>query len=154
MKEKINKIMKCLQIEYIAIWVLPLLLVILYETGAMTEGGYAGDMRMDYILQSIGILLTVGLIPLALRLFSLSLVRRVQHLSLPDAIGSYRRWSEIRLGLLLVPVLVNLSFYYLTLNNTGVLCAAMSLIASLFCIPTRKRVLSELDLLKEEEEEE
>ncbi len=55
--------------------------------------------------------------------------------------------------MLVVPVLVNLSFYYLTLNNTGVLCAMMALIASLFCVPTRKRMLDELDLVKEENEE-
>ena len=119
MEERINKTVKYLQAEYIMIWILPIVLVILYETGIMTEGDYAGDARMDYILQTIGILLTVGLIPLSLRLFSLSLVKCVKLLSLPDALSSYRRWSEIRLGLLVVPVLTNLSFYYLTLNTTG-----------------------------------
>lgn len=54
--------MKYLQAEYIMIWILPIVLVILYETGIeQTEGDYAGDARMDYILQTIGILLTVGL---------------------------------------------------------------------------------------------
>jgi hypothetical protein len=137
-----------LQIEYVAVWVLPLLLVALYETGVMTEGAYAGDVRMDYVLQTVGILLAVGLIPLSLRLFSLSLVKNVKQRSLPEALKSYRRWR-----MLVVPVLVNLSFYYLTLNNTGVLCAMMALIASLFCVPTRKRMLDELDLVKEENEE-
>ena len=153
MEERINKTVKYLQAEYIMIWILPIVLVILYETGIMTEGDYAGDARMDYILQTIGILLTVGLIPLSLRLFSLSLVN-VSNYFTPDALSSYRRWSEIRLGLLVVPVLTNLSFYYLTLNTTGLFCAAMSLIASLFCVPTRKRIWNELDLLKEEKEEE
>ena len=80
--------------------------------------------------------------------FELSLTRIIY------ALSSYRRWSEIRLGLLVVPILTNLSFYYLTLNTTGLFCAAMSLIASLFCVPTRKRIWNELDLLKEEKEEE
>ena len=82
MEERINKTVKYLQAEYIMIWILPIVLVILYETGIMTEGDYAGDARMDYILQTIGILLTVGLIPLSLRLFSLSLVKCVKLLSL------------------------------------------------------------------------
>ena len=150
MEKKIRQLLRYLQIEYVAVWVLPLLLVALYETGVMTEGAYAGDVRMDYVLQTVGILLAVGLIPLSLRLFSLSLVKQR---SLPEALKSYRRWSEIRTGMLVVPVLVNLSFYYLTLNNTGVLCAMMALIASLFCVPTRKRMLDELDLVKEENEE-
>lgn len=150
MEKKIRQLLRCLQLEYALMWALPLLLVLLYETGVMTEGAYAGDARMDYVLQTVGILLAVGLIPLSLRLFSLSLVKHVKQLSLPDALKSYRRWSEVRTGMLLIPVLVNLSFYYLTLNNTGVLCAMMALIASLFCIPTRKRMLDELDLVKEE----
>lgn len=151
MEEKIKSILKCLQIEYVMLWGGALLLVVLYETGVMDEGIFAGNVRMEYILQTVGILLAIGLIPLSLRLFSLSLVKRIQLLSLPDALSSYRRWSEIRLGLLLVPVLMNLSFYYLTLDTTGILCAAMSLVASLFCVPTHKRMLDELDLLKEEE---
>lgn len=151
MEKEIKQLLQWLQLEYVWVWVLPLVLVALYETGVMTEGAYAGDVRMDYILQTVGILLAVGLIPLSLRLFSLSLVKHVKQLTLPEALKSYRRWSEVRIGMLLVPVLVNLSFYYLTLNNTGILCAMMALIASLFCIPTRKRMLDELDLVKSED---
>ena len=133
---------------------MPLLLVALYgNRGDGPRGLTLGNVRMDYVLQTVGILLAVGLIPLSLRLFSLSLVKNVKQRSLPEALKSYRRWSEIRTGMLVVPVLVNLSFYYLTLNNTGVLCAMMALIASLFCVPTRKRMLDELDLVKEENEE-
>ena len=65
MEKKIRQLLRYLQIEYVAVWVLPLLLVALYETGVMTEGAYAGDVRMDYVLQTVGILLAVGLIPLS-----------------------------------------------------------------------------------------
>ena len=84
MEKKIRQLLRYLQIEYVAVWVLPLLLVALYETGVMTEGAYAGDVRMDYVLQTVGILLAVGLIPLSLRLFSLSLVKNVKQRSLPE----------------------------------------------------------------------
>lgn len=150
MKAEINRLLRRLQAEYVLVWLLPALLVVLYETGVLTEGTFAGDARMDYIFQTVGILLTIGLIPLSLRLFSLSLVRYVRQLSLPLALRSYRRWSEVRAGLLLVAALVNLSFYYLTLNTAAVWCALMALIASLFCVPTRKKLMDELDLVKEE----
>lgn len=149
MEKKIRQLLRYLQIEYVAVWVLPLLLVALYETGVMTEGAYAGDVRMDYVLQTVGILLAVGLIPLSLRLFSLSLVKNVKQRSLPEALKSYRRWSEIRTGMLVVPVLVNLSFYYLTLNNTGVLCAMMALIASLFCVPSADKIKEDIRFISE-----
>ena len=54
MEKKIRQLLRYLQIEYVAVWVLPLLLVALYETGVMTEGAYAGDVRMDYVLQTVG----------------------------------------------------------------------------------------------------
>ena len=56
MEKKIRQLLQYLQIEYVAVWVLPLLLVALYETGVMTEGAYAGDVRMDYVLQTVGII--------------------------------------------------------------------------------------------------
>ena len=66
--------------------------------------------------------------------------------ALIEALKSYRRWSEIRLFLLAVPAIMGISFYYLTLNTTGIFCAAMALIASLFCVPSESRLLNELDL--------
>ncbi len=149
MKKEIKRLLRRLQWEYAAMWVLPLLLIVLYETGVMTEGGYAGDVRAEYLMQTAGILLAVGLIPLSLRLFNLSMVNRIKRLPLPEALQSYRRWSEVRIILLLVPTLVNLSFYYQTMNTSGVWCAVITLLASLFCIPTHKRLLDELDLLDE-----
>ncbi len=44
MEKKIRPLVRNLQIEYVAVWVLPLLLVALYETGVITEGAYAGDV--------------------------------------------------------------------------------------------------------------
>ena len=70
---------------------------------------------------------------------------------LVEAVKSYRRWNEVRVCLLLVAALVNLSVYYWTMDTTGVLCAGMVLVASLFCVPGRERVVSELDLQRNEE---
>lgn len=146
MKERIERQLSILKVCFIALWALPITLVILYETGVFTEGIYADNEQMEYILQSICILLTVGLIPFSLRLFNLNLVKRIQQLPLMQALESYTIWSEIRIFLLAVPTLVSTSFYYLTLNTTGIFCACMALIASLFCVPTYNRLLNELDL--------
>ena len=125
---------------------------LLHETGILPKGVLEGDAQMDYILQSIGILLTIGLTPFALRIFNLNLVKRIKELPLQQALKSYRIWSDVRLALLLVPAIINLQFYYLTLNNTGLYCAAMALIASLFCVPSESRIKNELDLPENLEE--
>ena len=146
MAEVIKQLLKRLKIEFVAVWCLVLLLVVCYEVGLFTEGIFVGDVRMDYILTTIGILLTIVMIPLSLRLFNLNLVKRITKLSTFEALKSYRRWSEVRLALLLVAALLNMSIYYLTLNTTGLFCSLMALLATLFCIPTKERLLKELDL--------
>ena len=146
MVEVIKQLLKRLKIEFVAVWCLVLLLVVCYETGIFSEGLFVGDARMDYILTTIGILLTIVMIPLSLRLFNLNLVKRISKLSTFEALKSYRRWSEVRLALLLVAALLNMSIYYLTLNTTGLFCSLMALLATLFCIPTKERLLKELDL--------
>lgn len=153
MEKTINQLLRCLQIEYILFWVLVALTAILYETNVMPQGVFVDDSRTAYMLEVLGVLLAVGLIPLSLRLFSLSLVRCVKQRALADAIVSYRRWSEIRLALLLVPALLNLSVYYWTLETTGLLCAAMVMVGSLFCVPGKQRIMSELNLESDEEKE-
>ena len=45
-------------------------------------------------------------------------------------------------------VIINILTYYLTLSNTGLLCALITLTASLFCIPGEKRLREELHINK------
>jgi hypothetical protein len=152
MKEQIKRILKWQIVAFILVWALPLVYALLHEAGVLSQGALAGDARMEYIFQTIGILMTIVLIPFALRIFNLNLVKRIQELPLQQALKSYRIWADVRLALLIVPALINLQFYYLTLNNTGLFCAAMSLIASLFCVPSESRIKNELDLPENLEE--
>lgn len=151
MEKEIAQLLKCLKIEYALLWVLCLVLIVLYEYDILPQGIFTDDVCTGYMLQVCGILLAVGLIPLSLRLFSLSLTKYVRTLPLVEAVKSYRRWNEVRICLLLVAALINLSVYYWTMDTTGLLCAGMVLVASLFCVPGRERVVSELDLQRNEE---
>jgi hypothetical protein len=94
----------------------------------------------------VSILLTIGLIPFALRMFNMNLVKRIKDLPLQQALKSYQIWSLLRLALLFVPAILALSFYYLTMNTTNLFCACMALIATLFCVPSENRIKNELDL--------
>lgn len=104
------------------------------------------------VAQLTGVLLAICLIPMSLRIFNLSLTKYIKTLNIENALKSYRRWSEVRIILLLVVAVFNISLYYWTMDNTGLLCGGMAVLASMFCIPGRKRILSELDLTKEEED--
>ena len=146
MKEQIKRILIIQKSTFLGVWTAPLLLVVLYETGLYQEGLLAGNAQMEYILQSVSILLTIGLIPFALRMFNLNLVKRIKELPLQQALKSYQTWSLLRLALLFVPAIMALSFYYLTMNTTNLFCACMALIATLFCVPSESRIKNELDL--------
>ncbi len=148
---EIKKIARRLLAEYLMMWLLALAIVLLYETGVMEEGVLAHDGNLCYILQTATILLALFAIPASLKMFSMVLTKRVHGRPLPEALASYLRWSEIRLALFAIVVLVGLSVYYTTLSSIGGLCAFIALIASLFCIPSEKRVAEEL---KQEEDEE
>ena len=137
MKEQIKRILIIQKSAFLGVWTAPLLLVVLYETGLYQEGMIAGNAQMEYILQSVSILLTIGLIPFALRMFNMNLVKRIKDLPLQQALKSYQVWSILRLAL---------SFYYLTMNTTNLFCACMALIATLFCVPSENRIKNELDL--------
>ena len=146
MKEKIRKILSIQKCAFLAVWAAPILLAVLYETGTFQKGTYEGNAQMEYIFQSVSILLTIGLIPFALRMFNLNLVKRIKELPLQQALKSYQKWSDVRLGLLFVPAILGVSFYYITMNTTNLFCACMALIATLFCIPSESRIKNELDL--------
>ena len=146
MKKQIKRILIIQKSAFLGVWTAPLLLVVLYETGLYQEGLLAGNAQIEYILQSVSILLTIGLIPFALRMFNLNLVKCIKELPLQQALKSYQTWSLLRLALLFVPAILALSFYYLTMNTTNLFCACMALIATLFCVPSESRIKNELDL--------
>ena len=149
MKEQIKRILTIQKCAFLAVWAAPILLAVLYETGTFQKGTYEGNAQMEYIFQSVSILLTIGLIPFALRMFNLNLVKHIKELPLQQALKSYRMWSDVRLGLLFVPAILGVSFYYITMNTTNLFCACMALIATLFCIPSENRIKNELDLPEE-----
>lgn len=134
-----------LKIEYTIFWLSAILLLLLYESGLLAEGVLLTDPLTCYIAQTVGILLTLCLIPFSLKMFSLALFKRIIQLPQEEALVSYRRWCEIRLALLTIVVLINLSIYYLTLSSIGGLCALLGLLASLFCIPLSTRIKEDLE---------
>lgn len=146
MEEQIKTITKTLQAWFAALWGLPILLITASETDLMPVGVYADDIRMQYIWETVCILVTLVTVPVSLKLFNFILTKRVDESGLPQAMKLYVRWSVLRYCLLIVTILLGLTVYYMTLHNVGVLCAAIALTTSLFCVPGEKRVTAELQL--------
>lgn len=151
MNEQLTKVIRILWVEYSLFILIPLLICLSFEAGWLTEGRYATDARMQYVVETVGVLLAMVLVPLSLKLFSM-VMKRVKDKPLLDAIKQYRVWSSVRL-LLLVPVVVpNVLIYYSTLNNMGGFCALIGVTASLFCLPGVAKMKNELDISNNLEE--
>lgn len=143
-------VVKQLYVQYILFWLLPILILIAFETGMLDSGFYAGDGRMEYMLETISILITIVCVPLALKLFSVVLIKRIDEVNLEQALNRYVRWSGVRLLILEVAAVFNLVIYYLLLTNVGILCAGIAVTASLFCWPGEQRLREELNVTNDE----
>lgn len=149
--EEAKRIAKQLGVEYALLWIISFALVISFEAELLPYGQLADDQRMDYIVGTLIVLLTIALIPLSLNLFRIALVKRIRQYALAEALKAYRTWSRVRLGLLALVAFGGIVAYYLTMNNVGGLCALMALTASFFCWPGEKRLMQELDLTDSDE---
>ena len=152
MDEQIKKLVRILQIQYWLFISLAIAYCAVYEIGWIEEGIYAGDVRLQYICETIAILTTVILVPLSLKLFNIIMTKKVVKSSLQVAMRLYKRWNEIRLLMLAIVTFLNIYVYYTTLDNIGGLCALIGVTASIFCLPSEKKLKEELNITNTIEE--
>lgn len=152
MDEQIKKLVRILQIQYWLFISLAIAYCAVYEIGWIEEGIYAGDVRLQYIWETIVILTTVILVPLSLKLFNIIMTKKVVKSSLQVAMRLYKRWNEIRLLMLAIVTFLNIYVYYTTLDNIGGLCALIGVTASIFCLPSEKKLKEELNITNTIEE--
>lgn len=149
MEERIKRIVMYLKALYAFCWVVPLLVGIATEMDIPWVGAFAGDVRAAYGVETLVILLTVLCVPLALKLFAWVLARRIDAVGIDRALRLYVVWSTVRVLLLFLPALGGFLGYCLLLSNKCLLCGLIALVASLFCVPSGKRLRAELRIDKE-----
>lgn len=150
MEEQIKRVAAFTRNVYIIFWLVPVLAVIMGETGEGWNGIYADDVRVVYLAEAAVILLTACCVPVSLKLFAWVLARKIDRQTLPVALKQYALWSTVRLILLEVPALTGCVSYYLMMSNKCILCALIALTASLFCLPGEVRLRRELKIESEE----
>lgn len=149
---RIEKIVKRLWIELGLMWALAAVLALCYETDVFPGGACTGDATTAYVLEVAAILLTLAAVPAALKVSGKFLHRKVAERETPEtALRTLLRWSEVQVFLLTVVVLVDVSVYYATMESLGILCAAVGLLASLLCLPSKAKLESYLSNPKEKQ---
>ena len=105
----------------------PLLAAIVYECDVLPTGVFAGNAQ-EFLAVIFMELLTIVMIPLALRLFKAKDVERKVEEGDTSAL---RKWGALRILMITVPLLLNTMGYYLYMNTTFGYMALILLI----CLP-------------------
>ena len=150
MEALLKPTLRRLKLHYTLFWLIPLAVIVLCEVDWLPVGLRAEDDEGRYTFETINILLTAFLIPIALKFFG-RFLKKADTFPLGQRLSAYVRWSRLRLLMSSVVVWVSLVGYYLYLSNTGFFCMLMGFAASLFCIPGEKRLADELSLCQDEE---
>ena len=137
----INKLIRNLYLELGATWAIVVLTCILGELDVIPNGVWVPKgHQFEFYVEVVNVLLVIVCVPLSLKLFSLNTQRCLLRMNKDEALASYHLWSLVRLGLLLICMEIGVLTYYLLLDNKGLFCAGIALIASFFCIPSTAKV--------------
>ena len=117
------------------------LLVFLFETDILPIGTLTEAKSSEFVMSVIMELLTLCVIPLALKLFKFKNIHTQltegKHLSLLS-------WGLIRLCLLAVPMILNTVLYYLYMNVAFGYMGIILFLCLFFIIPTMDRCNSDV----------
>ena len=136
MKNRENKLVRQ-QIIYWTLLFVAITTAILFETGAMCEGGLAIYNINNYVIEVAGILLALALIPLANKRFSSSM-KKMENADDETFLNTCRRELEIRMALLFVVLMTNTGLYYGSGQQHMVYWALIGLVAYIVGYPTNK----------------
>ena len=122
---------------------LALTVVVLFETDVLMFGYYVGSgEQAEFLLTTMMELLTLAVIPLALKLFKFP---RVHADLVSRKAEALRKWGLLRLLMLLVPLLVNTLLYYAYANVAFGYMAIILVIVLPFVYPSMERCQSETE---------
>lgn len=136
MKEKMKKTVNILRYQFWGYIIVSLALVIIYENDLLSSGFLYGRKQLEFILQMLMILVTLGGVYMSLKLFAIKSIKEKLHRGAEKALIVWGSW---RIGMLGLPMMVNVILYYAYMNPAFGYMAIIQFIAMFFIIPTRRR---------------
>ena len=116
------------------------IIVVLFETGLLGDGTLAGTGdSSEFVVLSAMELITICVIPVALRLFKFRAVAR--RIVTPHGL---LRYGLLRLLMLCVPMVVNTVLYYLYMSVAFGYMGIILFLCMAFVVPTKARCEAEL----------
>lgn len=117
-----------------------LVIVVLFENDLLPCGiMISDDKSVEFVVATIMELLTICVIPVALKLFRFKRISKL--LTSAEALS---KWGTIRLLMLCVPMIVNTVFYYMFMNVAFGYMGIIIFLCLFFAVPTKERCRSEI----------
>lgn len=117
-----------------------LVIVVLFENDLLSCGiMISDDKSVEFVVATIMELLTICVIPVALKLFRFKRISKL--LTSAEALS---KWGTIRLLMLCVPMIVNTVFYYMFMNVAFGYMGIIIFLCLFFVVPTKERCRSEI----------
>lgn len=136
-------------IGWFAIYIAAGIVAIVFETGLVEKGLVSSDKAV-FILQAIGVLLALSMIPVALGGFK-KMMDRLEDKPFEKRVRIYSVCSWLRLAAFFIVVTFSVLLYYLINDDIGLYCAVIGAICSMFCFPTKGMVEYDVDWNEEED---
>ncbi|MFA6727814.1 MAG: hypothetical protein WCS17_06315 [Prevotella sp.] len=135
-----KRVQKQLMISFLSLILLSILLVVAGEAGiqfftfSFRGTGHSGQAQ--FICQTLLEILTIGAIPLALRLFKLKKIHQ-ELVSKPEK--ALLKWGQLRIWILFLPLLLNIIFYYASMAPGFGYMGIILFLCLFFIVPTKGR---------------
>ncbi|MGI6218943.1 MAG: hypothetical protein ACOYJE_03645 [Bacteroidaceae bacterium] len=147
----IKKASRRIELCFYSLWGAVILLVALFELEWLPVGLWEHEDQLLYYMQVVGVLVALALIPFSLKFFHVQVGKLQRLAEHPETmLRRYVFFSYLRIGGLAFPILFNLILYYLSLNKAPGFMALITLLATIFCIPSEERLKYELNWDKKE----
>lgn len=132
-----------LRAGWIAIYVVAAVIALLFECGILAKGSVTDNGHI-YIMQIVGVMSALAMIPLALGGFK-KMMDRIEDRPFESRLKIYVICSWLRIAAFFIVVEYGIVLYYLINDDIGLYCAVIGAICSMFCFPTKGAIEYDLD---------
>lgn len=144
-----KEVIKKARIVFMVQAVIAALLIALFETGCIASDIPGIPPTTRYIAEVAGVMLTIILIPLAIKGFSMQMTRAAKEKT-DHFIEYYRAKSNARTTILFLVIMMNTALYYIMDNNSALYCGLLGIAAAIYSYPTQTTLDSYCNTQEEE----
>ncbi|MBR0269988.1 MAG: hypothetical protein IJJ98_12725 [Prevotella sp.] len=137
-----ERVQKLLMIDFWCAIALVALVVILGEFNVLPFEKFAGGDKAEFYLLTVMELLTIAMIPLALRLFKFKKIKTQLKEQRENALS---KWGLIRMDMLCLPMFINAVLYYIYQHAAFGYLAIILFLCLFFVYPSKARCQAEVE---------